>query len=60
MHIKNKERRPLRVKLRDIQRKIKRAEDTDSIEDPTSGAFEQFRNKITNYLKKHGIVVRVC
>ena len=32
----------LRAKLRDMQRKIKGAEDDETIEYPTSGAFEQF------------------
>ena len=36
---------PIRTKLRNIQRKIKRTEHGDAIENPTSGLFKQFRNE---------------
>ena len=39
------EPRSLRAKSRDIQRKIKGTEDGDTIENPTSGAFEKFRKE---------------
>ena len=52
------ERRSLRAKLRNIQRKIKGTEDGEAIENPSSGLSEQFRKN--ELLKKCGTIVRVC